>query len=45
MEDVNSNEYLKNQEWFLSGLYILQTIVEEQEETKNYIRRKKWESQ
>tara|TARA_B100000886_G_C20418908_1_gene490542 strand:+ start:2486 stop:2623 length:138 start_codon:yes stop_codon:yes gene_type:complete len=45
MEDVNSNEYLKNQEWFLSGLYVLQTIVEEQEETKEYIRGKKWANQ
>tara|TARA_Y100001951_G_scaffold104620_1_gene116825 strand:+ start:2754 stop:2879 length:126 start_codon:yes stop_codon:yes gene_type:complete len=41
MEDVNSN--LKNQEWFLSGLYVLQIIVEEQEETKEYIRGKKWQ--
>jgi len=42
---MEEQEYLKNQEWFLSGLYILQTIVEEQEETKNYVRGKKWESQ
>ena len=45
MEDVNSKEYLKNQEWFFSGLYVLQTIVEEQEETKEYVSRKKWEYQ
>ena len=43
MEDVNSNEYLKNQEWFLSGLYVLQIILEEQEETTEYVRGKKWQ--
>ena len=43
MENVNSNEYLKNQEWFLSGLYVLQIIVEEQEETTEYVRGKKWQ--
>ena len=43
MEDVNSKEYLKNQEWFLSGLYVLQIIVEEQEETTEYVRGKKWQ--
>ena len=43
MKDVNSNEYLKNQEWFLSGLYVLQIIVEEQEETTEYVRGKKWQ--
>tara|TARA_A100001201_G_scaffold142426_2_gene140609 strand:+ start:482 stop:607 length:126 start_codon:yes stop_codon:yes gene_type:complete len=37
---MEEQEYLKNQEWFLSGLYVLQAIVEEQEETKNYIRGK-----
>ena len=43
MEDVNSKEYLKNQEWFLSGLYVLQIILEEQEETEEYVRGKKWQ--
>ena len=43
MKDVNSNEYIKNQEWFLSGLYVLQIIVEEQEETTEYVRGKKWQ--
>ena len=43
MKNGNSTEYLKNQKWFLNGLYILQTIVEEQEETKEYVRGKKWQ--
>ena len=43
MKDVNSNKYIKNQEWFLSGLYVLQIIVEEQEETTEYVRGKKWQ--
>ena len=40
---MKEQEYLKNQEWFLSGLYVLQIIVEEQEETTEYVRGKKWQ--
>ena len=27
----------RDQQWFLSGLYVLETIVDEQEETTEYV--------
>tara|TARA_Y100001938_G_scaffold16522_1_gene20415 strand:+ start:270 stop:407 length:138 start_codon:yes stop_codon:yes gene_type:complete len=28
----------QDQQWFLSGLYVLETIVDEQEETTEYVK-------
>lgn len=40
---IKEFEVYQDQRWFFVGIYILDNVIEEQEETTQYVRGKKWQ--
>ena len=40
---IKEFEVYQNQKWIFVGFYILESVIEEQEETTQYVRGKKWQ--
>ena len=40
---IKELEVYQNQRWFFVGFYILESVIEEQEETTQYVRGIKWQ--